>query len=240
MVRKHTNRKSNASKLKNAAAKRAAGSGKSAGRKFKIQIPATEERTLPPECSRLGVFGWHDDISGPDAEVVHCFKLTRNELISLGYHYLDRFFSVKRRHRVQCEQSTWEWIEVIFAAKRFCSIERTLSPGRLIGDFQTYINSQWLGIDNLHQAIARKGGKTHAYIDPISTMSIAILPEDEPENRSRRDRRKKDLSEECDGLPFDYCCHEGVDGPDAELVHFPPTRRELKLLAAQYLERRFS
>ena len=70
-------------------------------------------------------------------------------------------------------------------------------------------------------------------------MSIAILPEDKPENRSRRDRRRRDLSEECEGLPFDYRRHEGVDGPDAELVHFPPTRRELKLLAAQYLERRF-
>jgi hypothetical protein len=241
MVRKHSNRKPNANEVKNAAAKRAAGSGNSAGTKAKSATAATTTiRAIPPECKDLELFGRHEDVTGPDAELVD-FKLTRQELMSLGYHYLDRFFSVERLYALM-QYGTADRVEKVYTAKRFCSIEKVLSPDAPMKEFQLYIDCQRLGIDQLcrevsfrrygHNALSDDAGaNTSRKKSIITPKPISTLPRDK-RIRSRCDRTKTRIPPEFDDLTGDADWYR-----ENELVDFPPTRRELKLVVRDYMVR---
>ena len=90
MVRKHRNRKSNAIKVKNhRPIEPLAAANKQAASPNSELNPPRNDRSRPNAPD--SVFGWHDDITGPDAEKVHCFEPMRNGLMFLGYHYADPF-----------------------------------------------------------------------------------------------------------------------------------------------------
>jgi hypothetical protein len=103
------------------------------------------------------VVGYHPDINGPGTELVD-FTPTRAELMTLGYHYLERFFAVQEMG-ANGYSGSFEVREGPFTWRRFKSISEALSPGKPIEEFQQHIDRRWAEIDELRRRAEQEAGE---------------------------------------------------------------------------------
>lgn len=115
-------------------------------------IMASESQGLEPIFFTGGVMGYHSEINGPGA-MLSDFKPTRAELMTLGYHYLDRHFAVEEIFATG-NSGSWEIRESPFTWRRFCSIAEAISPDKPIEEFQDFIDKRQAEVDELYREIA--------------------------------------------------------------------------------------
>lgn len=86
---------------------------------------------------------WNGDQTqmAAESEGMVDFKLTRAELMTLGYHYLDRYFAVEELYAIG-HRGSWEIRESSSTWRRFISIARAISPGKPIKEFEDYISQE--------------------------------------------------------------------------------------------------
>lgn len=117
---------------------------------------AAESEGLGPFVGEGFVVGYHPDINGPDAELAD-FTPTRAELMTLGYHYLERYFAVQEMGATGYSGS-FEIREGPFTWRRFESISEALSPGKPIEEFQQYIDRRWAETEELRREAEKEAG----------------------------------------------------------------------------------
>jgi hypothetical protein len=122
----------------------------------KSKARAAESEGLGPFVGEGFVVGYHPDINGPGAVLVD-FKPTRAELMTLGYHYLERFFAVQETGATGYSGS-FEIREGPFTWRRFESISKALSPDKPIEEFEQYIDRRWTEIDELRREVEKEAG----------------------------------------------------------------------------------
>ncbi len=70
--------------------------------------------------------------------------------MTLGYHYLDRFFAVQEMSALGYT-GTFEIREGPFTERRFNAISEALSPGKSIQEFRKFIERRWAEVDELRR-----------------------------------------------------------------------------------------
>ena len=104
---------------------------------------------LDESTVRIFRYGPHNDIYGEDMETVEAeFAPTRGELIVLAHHYLDRYYIEEICHALGYSGST-PLRELVYTWRRFCEIERILSPNETNKNFDMYIAQREAEVDEV-------------------------------------------------------------------------------------------
>ena len=126
-----------------------------------VQPHLDTQYLLDESTVRIFRYGPHNDIYGEDMETVEAeFAPTRGELIVLAHHYLDRYYIEEICHALGYSGST-PLRELVYTWRRFCEIERILSPNETNKNFDMYIAQREAEVDEVFQRERPFGNQPH-------------------------------------------------------------------------------